>query len=151
MIGRGETLTTEFKESLPARDATGLLKTVAAFANGGGGTILLGVRDDGTILGVDEDQIVATLDRLTNLITNTVRPLVDFRYERVTINGRPVIELAVQSGSNTPYGVGPTDRKVAYYIRRGATTFPAAPADVREFVRSRTPRPEPHFPPLGRR
>jgi hypothetical protein len=151
IIGGGETLMTEFKESLPERDATGLLKTVAAFANGGGGTIILGVRDDGTILGIDDAQIARSLDRLTNLITESVRPLVDFHLERAAISGRTVIELTVQRGANAPYGVGSTERKVAYYIRRGATTFPAAPADVREFVQSRIPRAEPHFPLRRRR
>jgi len=48
LLAAGETATVEFKESLD-REA---LETVAAFANTGGGVILVGVRDDGTVRGV---------------------------------------------------------------------------------------------------
>lgn len=48
LIRQGESETVEFKENFDA-DAT---EAVAAFANTRGGTLLVGVRDDGTIRGV---------------------------------------------------------------------------------------------------
>jgi len=139
LISGGENASTEFKAQLPSDDAQQVMKTVAAFANGGGGTIVFGVDDEGRAVGLSHGHARAGLDRLTNLVTDWVRPLVDFNLELVEFNGREMVVVDVKAGANTPYGVGTTDRKVAYYIRRGATTFPAAPAEVRAFVRSRVP------------
>ena len=46
----------------------------------------------------------------------------------------------IQAGSHSPYGVGTRDHDITYYVRRGATSFPATPDDVRAFVRSRMPQ-----------
>jgi len=48
LLAEGESETVEFKESLD-REA---LETVAAFANTRGGTVLVGVHDDGTVRGI---------------------------------------------------------------------------------------------------
>jgi hypothetical protein len=64
IIQKGETESVEFKSSLRYDYNThtvnkGLekpvLKTIAAFLNSGGGTLLIGVQDEGTILGLLED------------------------------------------------------------------------------------------------
>lgn len=64
MISEGEGEELEFKSSLRWDYVQGtvnkrledvVLKTIAAFANGQGGTLLIGVRDDGEILGLEGD------------------------------------------------------------------------------------------------
>lgn len=64
LIAQGESLEVEFKSSafhsfkpeVPEKVITGsIIKTVAAFLNTEGGTLLVGVADDGTALGVDSD------------------------------------------------------------------------------------------------
>ncbi len=50
LISRGESQKLEFKAALPPSDHLGRL--ISAFANSSGETILLGVRDDGTVSGV---------------------------------------------------------------------------------------------------
>jgi hypothetical protein len=151
LISNGEGSTVEFKRQLPEKgDRIGPMKTIAAFANGAGGTMLIGVADDGAIIGVGDHPIRRSLDRLTNLITECVRPLPDFGCEVVEIIGNAVILINVASGSQAPYGVGTTERDVRYYIRRAATTFPASSADVRELVQARVPAsPALYFPPRG--
>ena len=56
IIQKGEGLTTEFKESKTKLNKD-IYETVCAFLNRDGGDILLGVRDDGVIVGVDDDKI----------------------------------------------------------------------------------------------
>ena len=56
IIAGGENLTIEFKESKTKLNKD-IYKTVCAFANRAGGHIFLGVQDDGTITGVDEEVI----------------------------------------------------------------------------------------------
>lgn len=65
LIQQGESTSLEFKQAFqydankPNRKNEALrfatLKTIAAFLNSEGGTLLLGVRDDGTIIGLEDD------------------------------------------------------------------------------------------------
>ena len=67
LIKRGESKSLEFKSTLrwslkeDRRDDKGLthaaLKTIAAFLNTEGGDLLLGVADDGSIVGIERDQL----------------------------------------------------------------------------------------------
>jgi hypothetical protein len=139
LISSGEQATIEFKRALPGSDPSKVMKTVAAFANANGGTILFGVEDDGEIVGIGEHYTRRSLDRLTSLISDWVRPLPDFECEMVEIDGRGVIAINVGRGRNAPYGVGTSERHIAYYVRRAGNTFPASPAHVRAFVQARAP------------
>lgn len=56
IISNGENLTVEFKESKTQLNKD-VYETVCAFSNRAGGDILLGVKDDGEIIGVDEEAI----------------------------------------------------------------------------------------------
>jgi predicted HTH transcriptional regulator len=67
LIKRGESKTLEFKSTLrwslkeDRRDDKGVthaaLKTIAAFLNTEGGDLLVGVADDGSIVGIERDQL----------------------------------------------------------------------------------------------
>jgi predicted HTH transcriptional regulator len=61
-----------------------------------------------------------------------------------TEEGRAVLYVEVKEGKLPPYGVDPANP--SYYIRRGATTFPASADDVRSLARARPLTPG---PPLG--
>lgn len=140
LISGGERAIIEYKRQLPAKDARGVMKTVAAFANGDGGILVFGVEDDAHVVGLADEWNRQSLDRLTATVSDWVRPLPDFNVELVEIDGRGVIALQVVAGIHAPYGVGTSDRDARYYARRGATTFPASPADVRAFVQARAAR-----------
>jgi hypothetical protein len=147
LISGGERANVEFKRQLPGGDPARVMKTVAAFANGGGGTLLFGVENDGQVVGVGDQQTRQSLDRLTSLISDWVRPLPDFECELVEISGQGVIAVNVAAGADVPYGTGTNDRDIRYYVRRAGNTFPATPADVRAFVQARaSPAPSPYFP-----
>lgn len=66
LISKGEGQSLEFKAAVP--DVQHLAREIAAFANSGGGKILLGVRDDGSISGVDGDIGIA-LDAALSWLT----------------------------------------------------------------------------------
>lgn len=140
LVAGGEGPTTEFKRELPERDPRVMrtaIKSVAAFANGDGGTIVYGIDDDGAVGGLGDGSLREAVDRLTNIISDYVRPLPPFTVEAVA--NAAVVLVRVDPGPETPYGVGTSDRDVVYYVRRGATTFPAAPNDVRQMVQAREP------------
>jgi hypothetical protein len=137
LITGGEGPTIEFKRELPGTDPRAAMKTVAAFANGGGGTIAFGVNDEGAVIGLNEPSLRKSADRLTNLIRDYVHPLP--LYEIDVLEAEQVLLVDVQASPLTPYGVGTDEREVVYYLRRGANSFPATPADVRLMVHAREP------------
>jgi hypothetical protein len=139
LVSRGEGIFTEFKQELPGTNPRAAMKTVAAFANGEGGTLLFGVQDDGRITGIGDDTERNIVDRMTQLIRDWVRPHVNFSANVVDIEGSRVLALEVPSGTDAPYGVGTGKHDFAYYVRRQASTFPATPEDVRATVQARQP------------
>lgn len=150
IIGRGEGIATEFKRQLPSQreSMARVMKTVAAFANGGGGALVLGVDDDGSVTGLEVTDPRATVDSMTQLLRDWVRPHVDADVGLAEIQGKQVMLIRVRSGNEPPYGVATTERRTEYYVRRGGTTAPATPADVRAAVRLRLERERNHRTPL---
>jgi hypothetical protein len=147
LIAGGEGQQTEFKRQLPTGDVRNIrtaLKSVAAFANGDGGVIVYGVDDEGAVVGLDDESARESADRLTNLVSDYVRPLPLFEVIAAEQGGRNVLLLNVSPSPDTPYGIGTSDRDIVYYVRRSATSFPATPAEVRAMVRARLPVNDPY-------
>ena len=99
MVGKGtitmrETRILEFKETI----TNTFLKTVSAFSNYNGGTILFGVDDNGNVKGLP-DVKQACLD-IENKINDSISPQPDYTLEVQSDN---VIKLAVKSGIQKPY------------------------------------------------
>lgn len=69
LIEEGESLTVEFKKS--TTDITkDVYETVCSFSNREGGHIFLGVKDDGTVLGIQEDKIEGMKKNFVTTINN---------------------------------------------------------------------------------
>ena len=90
-----ETRILEFKETI----TNTFLKTVSAFSNYDGGTILFGVDDDGNIKGLP-DVKQACLD-IENKINDSISPQPDYTLE--IQNHDQTIRLTVKSGLQKPY------------------------------------------------
>lgn len=65
-----------------------------------------------------------------------------------TIDGVELIIVQVESGKNPPYGINTSNPN--YYVRRGVTTFPAMPDEIR--ILSQTDQNQNHwnFPHINR-
>jgi len=133
LIERGESDTREFKREVPRDRNNTFLKTVAAFANGKGGVILFGVVDEtGDIKGIIGD-LQQQSDRVVNMIRDNLVPQPNLRIETCNLNGKRVIAVFIEEGNSPPYGLDAA--KPRFYVRRGATTFPANQAEVRAFAK----------------
>ena len=97
------------------------MKTVAAFANGDGGTLLFGVDDESVVVGLAAPDRRQALDRVAQLIGDWVRPAVDVEPEFADVDGKQVLAVRVSRGDEAPYGVSTTERRIDYYVRRSAT------------------------------
>ena len=95
LIAEGENLKTEFKEKY-RKDID---KDIVAFANSKGGRILLGVRDDGEIIGFELDN--DTRAKIIALARNC-KPPIDVSIEKV---GKVTV-INVPEGEEKPYSCG---------------------------------------------
>ena len=130
IIARGEGETTEFKIQVPnANESSKLTKTVAAFANGEGGVVIVGVEDNtGKIVGI-KGNVEQEKSRLTQMIRNNLTHQPIYKIYIQKVDGVELIVVQVESGTNRPYGIHGSNPN--YYVRRGATTFPATPDEIR--------------------
>jgi hypothetical protein len=70
LIERGESKWLEFKANVPPDHA--IAKYIAAFANTEGGTILFGIGDRGTVIGIPENKVSSDVVRLKRLATSVL-------------------------------------------------------------------------------
>ena len=105
-----ETSTLEFKERL----TNSFLKTVSAFANYDGGTVLFGADDDGRSVGLDDPKQACL--SIENKINDSISPQPDYS---LTVNEPDcTIELDVRPGKSKPYYF-----KGKAYKRNGTSTI----------------------------
>jgi len=110
-IEKGEDLHTEFKEYLPSNED--LAKEIVAFANTDGGQIIIGVSDDGEIVGVSNlDEV---LRRVDDVAYNRCEPPVTVLPETVKVGDKVVMVINVPKGGQRPYRTS----SGFFYIRSG--------------------------------
>lgn len=112
IINNGENSYIEFKEE--AVKPKDLAEEFVAFANSEGGTVLIGVADDGSIKGVKDENIE---EKIMNICRNNCIPNIIPIYKNVKVNGINVVVVVIPKGINKPYYTN--DHK--YYIRVGTT------------------------------
>ncbi|KLD70763.1 AlbA family DNA-binding domain-containing protein [Xanthomonas pisi] len=132
----GESESVEFKRELP-KQVRDLAKEIAAFASSGGGQLLLGVADDGSIPGIANAHDPAVRDDferrvvgVCQIIDPPVRPQINW----ASVNGGGVLVVTVKKGSESLYYV---DSRA--YIRHGTVSRPATPAEIRAALVSGEP------------
>lgn len=110
--------------------------TVVAFANCDGGTLYIGINDDGSVRGVSD--VDGTMLRVVNAIRDSIRPdLMMFAECRNEImEGKPIVTVTVQRGTARPYYLhGKGIRPEGVYVRQGASTVPATDAAILRMIK----------------
>ena len=101
MLASGESQNVELKLDFDKTDAE-FLETVVSFANTNDGTILLGVDDDGRVVGFYGD-FDAVEKKIRGLIGGRCEPDIEVSVEHTNLDGRPVVVVKVKEGKNKPY------------------------------------------------
>jgi ATP-dependent DNA helicase RecG len=132
ILTRPEGKTLEFK-----RDSSGhtaLLRTVCAYANTAGGTLVVGVTDGSrTVVGVGDPLLEE--ERLANLISDGIAPRVLPDIEIVPWRDASVLVVRVYPGASRPYHVRAQGPGQGVYVRVGSTNRVADPQLVAELGR----------------
>lgn len=129
LVARGEGRHLEFKRRVPEPER--MAKEVVAFANSGGGQLLLGVDDDGTIVGVkDSEEEEFALRRALEM---NCRPGVAWSSERIRITSkRDVILVTVPDSPRKPHFIvmNEEDGSGPAYVRVDDMSLEASPESV---------------------
>lgn len=148
---RKESRRVDFKESFDfnsSRDKCEIIKDIVAMANSGGGYILIGIKDDGTLSGFDVTSII-DLDpaKITDQIAKyTSEHFCDFEVYEAYRNGQKIAVLAIK-GNPIPmiftspgnYDIGGGKQKAAFsagtiYFRHGAKSEPGNSKDLKDSI-----------------
>jgi len=114
-VALGEDSRRQFKQDVTNADS--LAAEMAAFANSEGGTIFLGVADDGTLPGLDKADVARLNQLISNAASQNVRSLLTVQSANVAVGkGRVVIVLTVPKGLDKPY----FDRNGVIWLKSGA-------------------------------
>ena len=100
-----------------------IAKDVVAFANTDGGIVRIGVRRDGTVIGVadPDDVMLRAASSLKDGIRPDVMPFI--KIESVQEEGATVVEIRVGAGAGKPYYLaGKGLRPNGVYVRRGSAS-----------------------------
>lgn len=127
-----ETETVELKAV--AQD--GIKKEIVGFANCGGGTVYVGVADDGAVPGVEDADACAL--QVSNMVRDAVKPDVTMfvSYKKLDCDGKAVVAVKVQRGTNRPYYLAKKGlRPEGVYVRQGYSSVPATDAAIRQMIK----------------
>ncbi len=157
LIKRGESKTLEFKATLRwslrenRQDDTGVthaaLKTVAAFLNTEGGDLLLGVADDGSIVGIEHDRLESDdkfLRHLAQVVRNSLGDRAGTCIDPKTqiVQGKTVCLVSCQRSPEPVFlkwkgtEAGPGGD---FYVRSGPGSVQLSPESAAEYIRTRFP------------
>ena len=118
-LHEGEGSMLEYKEAL----SSSLVREMVAFANSTGGKILLGVRDDGTVVGIhDNNELRARIQDLARNCDPPVKVLVEPVAE--------VLVVTVRESENKP-----VQCREGFFWRQGASTQKLTRDEIRDFFR----------------
>ncbi len=144
LIRKGETRFVEFKTSLRWNIQTNQtdgkiekssLKTIAAFMNSEGGTLYVGVQDNGNILGIQEDRFPSDdkfLLHFNNLFVEKIgKEFIKFIDPKIIeIEGKHIFKVSCQR-SDEPVFYKEANRQDEFFVRHGPSSIPLT---MREFM-----------------
>ena len=117
LILKGESSTLQFKKKLSdVKPCDDLARDIVAFLNHRGGKILIGVVDDGSIFGLNQEQVRSANQSISNAASQHVVPGVTVDTENVLTNNGLVIVLTVEEGIDKPYQTN----RGEFYVKTGA-------------------------------
>ena len=128
-IKQGESRTLEFKRELPSSKA--IAKTVIAFSNGAGGSIIIGVNNKRHIIGINEEDILELRDSISNIISDMCFPMIIPEIYTEAIDRKILLIIHIYRGNSKPYYLKNIGLQKGTYVRIGATNKSADSSLIR--------------------
>lgn len=109
---------------------------VLAFANTEGGTLYIGINDDGSVEGVENPD--AVMLQVMNMIRDNIRPDITVAVDCSTelMENKHVVVLIIQRGVARPYYLANKGiRPAGVYVRQGASSVPASETAIIQMIK----------------
>jgi hypothetical protein len=153
LIEEGEGLFVEFKETLRYDGRKGeiskelekmVLKTIVGFLNADGGTLIIGVNDDGRVTGLENDYKTLpkkNRDGFENHMTMLVKTMIGLSFTKYvsvsfdTIDQKDICLVTVRE-SHKPAYLHNGDKKEDFYVRVGNSTQPYSMSEASEYIKT---------------
>jgi len=112
LIAQGEHQQLDFK--FEVSDSKKIARTLSAFANTDGGTLLIGVKDNGHIAGIQSDEEYYMIEAAAEMYC---RPKVQFEAKEWNIDGKVILEVTVRQSAVKPHHSPDKNDNYKAYIR----------------------------------
>lgn len=112
MIEEGENQQLDFKFEIT--DSRKIAKSLVAFANTDGGTLLIGVKDNGAIAGIRSDEEIHMVEAAANMYC---RPEIELKIKEWEIDQKTILEVKVAGRKETNHFAEVSTGKWLAYIR----------------------------------
>lgn len=113
LIREGEHQQQDFKFRID--DSKKIARTLAAFANTDGGRLLIGVKDNGKITGVDPTEEIHMIEAAADMYC---KPKLEFRSQIWQEDMKLVLEITIEKNVNRPVMAPDEEGKWKAYVRR---------------------------------
>ena len=112
LILQGENQRLDFKFEIT--DSKKIARSLVAFANTNGGTLLVGVKDNGAVAGIRTDEEIYMVEGAASLFC---RPEVEIRTREWDINGKKVLEVTIPRSTEKPHMAPSKDGDWRVFVR----------------------------------
>lgn len=112
LISEGEHQQLDFKFELS--DAKKIARSLVAFANTDGGKLLVGVKDNGAVVGVKSDEEAYMIETAALLYT---KPELSYKMISHIVNGKTVLEVQIAPSESKPHFAPDKNNQWTAYIR----------------------------------
>ncbi len=127
----GEATAYDKKQMLEVKRPKSWLKSVSAFANGEGGTLIFGVSDDDQIVGLSDAK--GDAEKISEDIKSKLDPVPVINLEHKEVDGKKLVLLHVYPGQETPfYYIG--DKQRLAFVRIGNESVTADRIQLKSLV-----------------
>ncbi len=111
LIEEGENQHLDFKYCVS--DSRKIARTLAAFSNSDGGRLLIGIRDNGSVAGIQSDEEIYMVDTAAQIFC---RPEITYTIKQHTSGVKTFLEIEVTKGTIRPYQAkDESGRWIAYF------------------------------------
>ena len=123
LIFKGEGERLDFKQTIS--DPYKIAKTIASFANTKGGKILVGVKDDKTVIGVDPEEEKYILETAADFYCD---PPIALQYDEVEDEEeqKTILVVNIQESKDKPHFIRDENEQRHVYIRQNDKSIPAS-------------------------
>ena len=126
LVEEGEHCHQDFKFEIS--DARKIARSISAFANTGGGRLLVGVKDNGKIAGIRSEEEIYMIEAAATMYC---QPQVEIETRTYLAEGKTVLQIQIQEADTKPVYAMDEENKPKAYIRIADENILATPVHLK--------------------